>query len=146
MPSFEAIPPVPYKLLLWKWWPETGSGNFVENDCELTTARLNHVEILSRSTVGTGTSTGFGRGFIMKLDVHRTSAAHVRDRVGEFLSPVGLRNRGIPPQKLLYKRDVAWQRLRTGPGGAKPTLLMSSPPFLRDESRVIARLGSRESP
>src|SRR3981189_1718834 len=76
--------PVPFKFLIWKWWPETGSENFFENDCELTTARLNHVEILSRSTVGTGTSTGFGRGFIMKLDVHRTSAAHGRDRVGEF--------------------------------------------------------------
>ena len=36
-----------------------GSGNFCDNDCELTTARLNHVEILSRSTVGTGTWIGF---------------------------------------------------------------------------------------
>jgi hypothetical protein len=32
-----------------------GSGNFCEKACELTTARLNHVEILSRSTVGTNT-------------------------------------------------------------------------------------------
>ena len=59
----------------------------------------------------------------MKLDVQRPRAAHGRDRVRECLSPVGVGNRGIPPEKLLDRRDVAWQRLRMWSGRRKADLV-----------------------